>query len=182
MALTRAVVIHGLGGRHADNWFPWLQSRLNIQGIETVVPDFPAPELPQLEAWLAHFGALDLNPDDQLALIGHSLGCNLIYFLLEQWARSGREIGLALCVAPVHEDDALPATRDFFRRLPDFDLVRRGAVRRVIVHSDNDPYISVSHARILAERTEAELEIIPGGGHFNTRAGYDRFDALLKYF
>jgi hypothetical protein len=42
-------IIHGTCGEPDGNWFPWLKQKLEEQGHEVVVPDFPGIENQSLE-------------------------------------------------------------------------------------------------------------------------------------
>ena len=51
-ARLRVVVLHGAHGGPDTNWFPWLHSALESQGLEVVRPRLPTPQGQSLAAWL----------------------------------------------------------------------------------------------------------------------------------
>jgi predicted alpha/beta hydrolase family esterase len=51
----------------------------------------------------------------------------------------------------------------------------------VVLHGSNDPYVPISEAEYLHQKLGWVLEIIDGGWHFNSDAGYDKFEKLLNY-
>jgi len=49
----------------------------------------------------------------------------------------------------------------------------------IVYHSPDDPNISFENGRTLAEHLGVSLTSIPNTGHFNTKAGYTKFEDLL---
>ena len=49
-----------------------------------------------------------------------------------------------------------------------------------MLHSDNDPYVTLANGEKLAEKLGIKLNFVPNSGHFNAQAGYTKFPALLK--
>lgn len=102
-------------------------------------------------------------------MVCHSLACLL--WLLN--ARSGAS-GVAdrvLLVAPPCVDDVPPVVR--FR--PDgvtAAQVRAAAGATRMLCSDEDPYCPAGAVATFGDPLELDYEVIPGGGHLNTDAGY----------
>ncbi len=49
-----------------------------------------------------------------------------------------------------------------------------------MVNSDNDPYVCIENGKELSKQLETELIFVPGCGHFNKAAGFEKFDLLLE--
>jgi len=49
-----------------------------------------------------------------------------------------------------------------------------------LYHSDNDPYVSIEKANVLARKLSVKPIIIANAGHFNTKSGYSKFPRLLS--
>ena len=77
-----AYIIHGYGASPADDWFPWLQARLQAAGIATTIPAMPDSEHPDFAAWQATPAQAIGTPDRDTLLIAHSLGTiSLLHYL-----------------------------------------------------------------------------------------------------
>jgi predicted alpha/beta hydrolase family esterase len=48
-----------------------------------------------------------------------------------------------------------------------------------VLYSDNDPYISIQLSENLGKNLGVTPVLVPGAGHFNSSAGYDKFPLLL---
>jgi len=62
----------------------------------------------------------------------------------------------------------------------DWDAIKRSATEFLVFQSDDDPYVSLGNGEQLAKRLGVGLTFVPHAGHFNTAAGYSRFDLLLE--
>jgi predicted alpha/beta hydrolase family esterase len=122
---------------------------------------------PQPDDWI---GALDeaiAAADDDVILVGHSLGC----IAIAKWAsgRRGARVAGALLVAPADVEAAsAPEEVRGFAPIPLEPL----PFRTVIVASDDDPLLTPARAEELASRWGARLVSIGSAGHINTAAGY----------
>ncbi len=170
-------IFHGTGGTPEGNWFPWLKAELQSQGHTVITPAFPDAEHPDLKTWMAQLEREQRITGDAI-LIGHSLGGTLILRILETL-----KIAVHGCVlvAPVSEpmsNDFDPLVATFIDHPFDWAKIRSNGGRMTILHSDNDPYVPLSHARTLADHTGASLNVIAGGKHLNRSAGFTTFPLL----
>jgi hypothetical protein len=178
--VTNVFIFHGIGGNPEENWFPWLKNELEKLNVTAIVPAFPESDRPDLSRWLTHFDQYKNLINDETMFIGHSLGGAFTLRFLE---RATQPIHAAFLVASVwgvmgNKFDPLMTT---FTTLPyDWKRIRSNASAFHVLHSDNDPYISLKLAEELAKHLGTEEEIIPGGGHFNAGAGYTTFPQLLQ--
>src|ERR1700727_3644107 len=81
--MRRAVIIHCWGGVPNYAWYPWAKIQLEARGYDVLVPEMPNTYEPQLDQWLFHLIQVVTNPDEELILIGHSLGTVTIMRYLE---------------------------------------------------------------------------------------------------
>jgi uncharacterized protein len=178
---THFLIIHGTGGYPEKNWFPWLKTELEKTGNTANIPHFPTPEGQSFEAWrkVAEVALANRDPQNTV-LIGHSMGA---FFALRLAELSPKPYKAIFAVAPfaceigLPDFDTLNAT--FVNHKPDWERIKRGAGCITCLAGDNDPYVPQAAARDVAEKANAELIIIPGGGHLNTDAGYLKFPLLL---
>lgn len=179
--MKNAFIFHGTGGYPEENWFPWLKTKLDEQGILTTVPQFPTPEGQSLESWLAVMQPHESEIDQETVLIGHSLGG---LFLLRYLEQLGHSVGASVFVAasagvkPIklyEADSEFSGGFDF-----NWGAIRRNAGTTAVFHSDNDPYVSLGNGEKIAAKLGVTLHRITHADHFNTTAGYTTFPLLQK--
>ncbi|NTU99187.1 hydrolase, partial [Candidatus Falkowbacteria bacterium] len=81
--MKRAIIVHCWEGYPEYCWYPWVKEQLEARGFQVEVPALPETDLPQLSGWLPALQQLIGQPDEELYLIGHSLGCATIMRYLE---------------------------------------------------------------------------------------------------
>lgn len=181
------IVLHGARGGPDMNWFPWLHAELHAEGINVVRPRLPTPEGQSLEAWLnAYDLAVASLPSAPTILVGHSLGAALALRLVERAAEPVDGLFLVggfvgVLGLPDYDD----INRTFFAGPFDWAGIRerKGTAGRCWA-GDDDPYVPLSRSQDVADRLGTALEVLPGGGHINSEAGFDTFppvrDAILE--
>ena len=183
----RVVVLHGAHGDPDTNWFPWLRSALEAQGVEVIRPRLPTPQGQSLTAWLnAYDRAVRPLPSAATALVGHSLGAAFALRLVERATKPVMGLFLAAGFAgALGLPDYDPINASFFATPFDWTGIRtrKGRACRCWA-GDDDPYVPLARSQDVADRLGAELEIIRGGGHLNAETGFTVFpqlrDALLS--
>ncbi len=71
-----------------------------------------------------------------------------------------------------------------FEKPFDFKKIKKSAKSFIYIHSDNDPYCPLDHAKYLHNKTGGRLIVIKGEQHFSTEAGgekYKQFPLMLEY-
>lgn len=177
----RVVIIHGTQGSPEGNWFPWLAERATERGADAVVPAFPTPDGQSLSAWerVAEDSIGDL--DSSTVLVGHSLGATFALRLLE---RANEPIASTFLVSGVlgrlgiEEFDRLNAS--FVEDAFDWGSIRSACHSFHVYSGDDDPYVPLAMGKEIASGVGVELDVVHGGGHINTEAGYTHFDRLLS--
>ncbi|MEK7599807.1 MAG: alpha/beta hydrolase [Patescibacteria group bacterium] len=176
---SNAFIFHGTAGSPEGNWFPWLKTQLEQAGIKTTVPRFPTPEGESLDAWFSVLDGLDEKIDNNSLLIGHSKGG---MFLLKVLERLKQPVGGAVFVSspigvkPIlyYEEDKKFSSFDF-----DWDKIRGKAKHIAVLHSNNDPYVSIANGEQLAQKLGVDLTLIPQAGHLNAESGYLELQPIL---
>ncbi|MEK7617740.1 MAG: alpha/beta fold hydrolase [Patescibacteria group bacterium] len=178
--MTNAFIFHGTGGHPEENWFPWLKKELEDKGLEVFVPQFPTPEGQSLEAWLKVLEPHLQKINTDTILIGHSLGGMFTLKLLEILStpiKLAVLVGTPIGIGTIKnfEQDKNFAGFDF-----DWRKIKLNSKNFIVYHSDNDPYVCLENGQELAKNLDAKLTFIPKAGHFNAKAGYKKFEGLLK--
>lgn len=178
--MKNVFIIHGVDGYPEENWFPWLRRELETRGYRVIVPQFPTPEGQTLENWLEV-----LEPYEDLLegsiVVGHSLGVPFLLKVIEKH-RIEAAFFVAGYVTVPEENQFYEGSRSFIESGFDFAGIKKNCEKFVVFHSDNDPYVSLDRAKLLARELWVEVTLIKGAGHFNSKAGYDKFEKLLKEF
>lgn len=173
----KVIIIHGAYGNPEENWFPWLKLELQKLGHDVVIPRLPTPEGQNLKSWMNILKRYRIG--DDTILIGHSIGAALILRILEKNRAEAAYLVSGFLGALGNEDvDKLNAT--FFEKPFEWYEIKNNCKKIVMFGSDNDPYVPVKKRDELAEKLGIKPIIVKGAGHFNAKAGYTKFDLLLK--
>lgn len=189
--MKKVYIIHGWEGSPKNNWFPWLKQELEGRGFEVVIPRMPNPETPEKLAWVKALSDLEPSPDENVIMVGHSMGCQAIQRYLESLP-DGKKIGGAVLVAGWINDphwegrteEELVVINDWFAVPKDYAKIKSHCKKFISIFSTNDPFISKSNwdeaKRILA----SEIVILEDKSHFDDEAGITKLpealDAVLE--
>lgn len=165
--MKRAIIIHCWEGYPNYCWYQWVKKELEKKDFEVLVPAFPETELPKQDKWVPYLAKQVGTPDENLYLIGHSVGCVTIMRYLET-LEAGQKIGGAVLVAGYTDDLGFKELENFFQTPLDFEKIKTGSKNGfVAIHSDNDQYVDMKYADILKEKMGADVVVKHAMGHFS---------------
>jgi uncharacterized protein len=179
------LIVHGWENRRPEgHWQRWLATELTDHGAVVRYPQFPEPDEPVLDDWLAllreELGRLD--PARERVLVCHSLAVLL-------WWQAAGSLGRlqpdrVLLVAPPAAEVLRhhAAVRAFAP--PGIERAGLGGDlrRRVrLVAGDDDPYFPGGAARLYADRLGLDVDVVPGGAHLDLPAGYGAWPSVLEW-
>ena len=167
----QALILHGWQGNAEGHWQTWLAERL---GADVRYPSLPDPDDPNPDAWDAALRAELGEMDPEPVVICHSLACALWLRAAAGGARAGR----VLLVAPPAPDSEFPEVSRFFPTGADAQIVAGSARETRLVCADDDPYCPDGAATVFGEVLGVPVDLVPGGGHLNTDAGYGPWPAV----
>lgn len=178
--MKRAVILHGTDGKPEESWRPWLREKLEAEGYEVWIPALPGNHTPNRKVYGDFLFGQGWDFTDNL-VIGHSSGAVEVLNLLmdERLAK----VKMAVMVGAW--SGGLPMSYEegndqFAHLFPpegfDFELMKSKAEKIAFFHGDNDPYCPLEQAKFLAEKLDASLTVIPGGGHLGS--AYTEFPQL----
>jgi hypothetical protein len=166
-AHPRLVIVPGLHGSGAEHWQSWLHGQ--VAGAVRVEQE--AWSTPDLECWSDRVAdsvaALGAGPH---VVVAHSFGCLATVRALAR--RPSLDIAQVLLVAP-----AEPNRFDVAAALPSTRL----AVRSCVVASDDDPWMSATHAHAWALRWGSDWINLGNAGHINVASGYGPFPLAREW-
>jgi uncharacterized protein len=175
------LIIHGTRGSPQGNWFPWLAKELGTYGTVSV-PAFPTPEGQSLENWVKIAEAdLAKQHSAHTIIIGHSIGAACALRLAEKSANPTKALFL-ICpfLRELNLPDYDPLNASFIQHAFDWRRVKAGTGKIICFAGDGDPYVPLSYAQEVADKTGAVLNLVKKGGHLNTESGYSQFPLLLQ--
>jgi predicted alpha/beta hydrolase family esterase len=170
------LIVHGLSGSGPGHWQTWLWQRLLERGIDVSYLDLPDRDEPSLDVWLAVLEQeLARIGPDKLVVACHSLGAVTWLHLASRTDRRLAE--RVLLAAPPSAGSAVPEIAEFVPAPLDAEAVARAARHtRVVCAPSGDPYRPEGPE--LFEPLGVPIDVIPGGGHLNTDAGYGEWPAV----
>lgn len=181
--MQKALILHGTGASSKDNWFPWLKTQLELVGYKVWCPDLPHAEQPNIERYsqvLLHNP--DFVIDENTILIGHSSGSVAILGLLQNLP-ANQKVKACYLVGSFKDNLGRSDLADLFITPFDFKNIKTKSKSWWFIHSDDDPYCPLAHAKYLHNQLGGELVVISGQKHFSVgTAGekYREFPRLLE--
>lgn len=178
--MKAAIIIHGTGGHPGENWFPWLKEQLKKYGYDVIVPQFPTPENQNPKAWLEVFKKYENRLDKDTILIGHSCGGAFLLRVLEANKAKVKASVFVAASAGVKPIKYYEIDRPFVEAPFGWEKIRDSSGHFFVFHSEDDPLICIGNGEKIAEELGVDLIRLKDAGHFNSKAGYDKFDLLLE--
>ena len=174
MAGAKYLILHGWQGSSLGHWQPWVARRLRP---EVAYPSLPDPDFPKLGPWMEALHAALRDLEEAPVVLCHSLGCILwLHHAAAGHAGFVRPSRVLLVAPPggVRIDEL----SDFLPAPLDAGAVAAAAEVTRLVASDDDPYCPGGALARYGEPLGLETDVIAGGGHLNTDAGYGPWPAV----
>lgn len=184
--MKKVFIVHGFQGEPNGNWFPWLMEELSKNHIYACSLPMPMPDLPEKREWIKSINEAVGIPNEEILLVGHSLGVPAILRYLETLDKDAKIGGVVLVSGPVSliEENGYEQVNTFLEGSFDFDHIKNVCNNFVVIHGSNDTNVSFTDAELIAKKLSCELISIPNGGHLNGSAGCFKLpevlDSLLK--
>lgn len=168
--MKRAFILHCWGGNSTYAWYPKAKVDLEKLGYKVEVPNFPDSDSPDLSTWLPFLTNIIGTPDEELVLIGHSVGTVLIMRYLETLS-DNQKIGKAILVAGYTDPLGFKELENFFETKLDFENIKgRSKNGFVLIQSDNDPFVSEQYGIRLRDELNAKLIVKHNALHMSGSA------------
>lgn len=173
-------IIHGTFGHNQENWFPWLEKELKSSGNEVFNFNYPTPEGHTFENWSQVLDQAKDKITEESVFICHS---SAPIFLIKYCLTNDIKIGKLIAVS---------GANNFKVGVPEFDDINKFMFvddvsnfinlckERICIYSKNDPYIKPHELEDFAKSIKAKSIVYDKAGHFNSSAGYTKFEDVLK--
>lgn len=185
--MKKVFIIQGFRGAPNGGWKPWLMVELEKQDIYACSLPMPTPNEPKKEEWAKTIAEVVGNSnEDEIFLVGHSLGVPAILRYLETIPEAQKVAGSVLVSGPcslIKPEDKEAMTRkiDNFLETPfNFEHIKKVCKIFCIIHGDNDDKVPFSHAEELSKNLNCKLISIPNGGHLNGSSGWNELPEALQ--
>ncbi|MBE0344504.1 serine hydrolase family protein, partial [Paenibacillus sp. 28ISP30-2] len=134
-------IIHGYTASPADHWFPWLQDKLQEDGVSVAILDMPNSQAPQLHEWTQHLlSNIEVLHKDTY-FVGHSLGCVSILRYLQQVSIPEQLSGLVFVSGFTDPVPTLPSLDEFTTDKLDYEQIMDSVKMRTVIASKDDTIV-----------------------------------------
>ncbi|MCL5438657.1 MAG: alpha/beta hydrolase [Patescibacteria group bacterium] len=165
--MKNALILHGTNSNSSANWFPWLKKELEKLRYKVWVPNLPFSEKPNIQRYNNFiFSNKDWEFDNDSVIIGHSSGAVEILGLLEALPNT-TTVDKCILVGSFMNNLGWDSLKELFLKPFDFKQIKKHAKEFVFIHSDNDPYCPLEHAKYLSKQLGGKLIVKKGQGHFS---------------
>lgn len=185
--MKRVLIIHGwTNRRQVNHWQRNLAVALQRAGHAVAYSQLPNTDNPVLSEWLEvvenDLTILDEVSDDELVVVGHSLGCLTWLNAVASGVVNSR-VSRVLLVAPA--DPALCDDAATFQIDVNSDSLREQvhniATATLLVGSDGDPWIPRGVEATFAGPLDLPFVIIPGASHFAGEEGWGPWQGVFNW-
>ncbi|MFA5986373.1 MAG: DUF1749 domain-containing protein [Parcubacteria group bacterium] len=177
--MKKVFIVHGWSGSAQSDWLPWMKDELSAKNISAEVLQMPIADFPQMDEWVKYLHTKIGTPNEEIFLVGHSLGCMAIMRYVESLAEN-EKIGGMLLVSGFSHSIGIPYLESFFTSPLDYDKVARSVMQKVFINSDNDPYVPLAEGKVLEEKLGGKLIVLNDVGHINQVSGFVTFTTGLE--
>ncbi len=164
--MKRTIIVHCWDGMPDYCWYPWLAQELKLKRVSVEVPAMPETQAPKQALWVPKLCEVVGVPDEELVLVGHSVGCITILRYLESLDPGQRIAGVVL-VAGFTDHLGFDELKNYFQTPIDWEKIKTHCDTFVAIFSDNDPFVPVSHADVFREQLGAQIIIKHAMDHFS---------------
>lgn len=170
-AMKKVFIIHGYGGMPNKGWRPWLMRELAKINIWACALQMPMVDNPKKNDWVEKIKyeiALGGGPENDIYLVGHSLGvCAILHYL--QGNNICKIKGAVLVSGPIYilSKEKYRPIDNFMDSDFDYKKIKENCEKFVVIHGDNDQAVPYSHGIELANNLSCELMTVKKGDHLS---------------
>lgn len=178
--MKKVFIVHGLEGTPNGGWRPWLMGELQKLNVYACALAMPNQNNPECKKWVEEIGRhIEDAHDDEIYLVGHSLGVPTILHYLEQAPTSVHIKGAVLVSGPSEKINNEKAA-GFLATPINFVKIQEHTLRFAVIHGDDDPVVPLQNGAFLAEKLGCDLVIVHQGKHLNGSAGFYQLPECLE--
>ena len=188
--MKRIFIIHRWGGTPNSDWYQWVLNELQIKGYQVFIPIMPETDKPDINKWVSKLSEIIGTPDDDICLIGHSIGSQTIMRYLMTLSENTK-INKIVFVAGWLKLDGLAEegeeiiniARPWLETPINFNRVKNICPKIQVLLSSNEPFGYVEeNKKIFEEKLNAKVTILKNKGHFTEDDSVKELSEILKFF
>ncbi len=185
--MKKVFIIHGWSGSPSEPLHKWLAYELRKKGFAVEVPVMPNPDEPIIEKWVSKLNkVVGSQPDEDIILVGHSIGCQAILRYLAGLKTFGFFGGIVfiapwLYLSGLENEDKNIAKPWIETQIDNTKIWKHVPKNKIVaIFSDNDPFVQKDNweqfERLFGAKVITEL----GKGHFTADDGVDNLPSALE--
>ena len=184
--MKKVFIVHGFRSSPNEGWRSWLMGELNKADIYACALPMPNPWKPKKEEWIETISNSIKEPNEDIFLVGHSLGVPAILQYLSSLPEGTRLGGAVLVSGPIEKiktedlDSKLRDIDNFFDPNFDFQRIKDSCKSFFVVHGDDDDKVPLKHGQALADKLGCEISIVKNGKHLAGRDGFSELPQVLS--
>lgn len=177
--MKKVFLIHGFEGEPNGGWRPYVMRELAKHDIYACSLSMPAPAEPVLSEWLEEVVRhIERNSNDEIYLVGHSLGGTTILRLLEKFDFPNLK-GVVIVSAPCRKGNN-EKIKEFLDKEFDWSKMKGKVGSVSVIHGDDDPLVPLEQAEEIAKELNGKLIVISNGKHLNGSAGFVELKEVVE--
>ncbi|MDM5263745.1 alpha/beta hydrolase [Sulfurovum sp. XTW-4] len=174
----KVLILHGWGGSDTPHWQAELAAAVAKNYGTVSFPLLDNCHFPSKNRWIKQLKEIleAFKPD---TVVCHSLANTLWFWLCEEedFMQEISKVKRLFMVSPPSLTTDVDTIKTFFPcKMPPKLYAKE--IKMII--SDNDPYIEIAEAQIIASRYDIPLNIIENAGHINADSGYGKWPLIEK--
>ncbi len=177
MKSKKIYLVHGTSSRDAD-WYPWLENKV-INNLKIPFKRISLPHYyqPKPSEW-DHACDEEIEKENNITLIGHSLGCIQVLHFIEQ--HDLYHVKLIL-VSGFDEDVFTLAELSSFTEHPvDYHRLLPKISNATVISAMDDVIVPYPYTQTLARHLRAKFILMPKGDHFLDTDGITKLPIVYQ--
>ena len=170
----KVLILHGWGGSDTPHWQAELAATIAREYGTVSFPLLDNCHFPSKNRWVKQLKEIleTFKPD---TVVCHSLANTLWFWLCNETDEKISQLKRLFLVSPPSLNTNIDTIKTFFPcTLPD----NLHADKIEMIVSNNDPYIEVYEAQMMADHFKVSLHIIENAAHINADSGYGKWEYI----
>jgi len=186
--MKKVYIIHGWEGGTHEKQLIWLKNKLIDNGLEVVFKDMPNTNEPKINEWVNYLNEVILDINEDIYLVGHSIGCQAIMRYMEGLP-DGKAFGGVLFIAGFFnltglEDEEEERIAEPWLKSPiDFAKVKSHSAKFTSIFSDDDPFVPLDNVPLFEQRFNSQTIVLHAKGHLTAETQVEMpevFEEIIK--